>query len=51
MVFPLVAGGGKRLFGATSGKKRLRLVDSKAVGDGVPTHTCEPDRSAPGGAG
>jgi dihydrofolate reductase len=35
MVFPLVLGGGKRLFGETSDKKRLRLRDSKVVGDGV----------------
>lgn len=35
MVFPVVLGTGKRLFGATSDKKRLRLVDSKTVGDGV----------------
>jgi dihydrofolate reductase len=35
MVFPVVLGSGKRLFGETSDKKRLRLVDSKVVGDGV----------------
>jgi dihydrofolate reductase len=35
MVFPVVLGSGKRLFGETSGKKPLRLVDSKVVGDGV----------------
>jgi dihydrofolate reductase len=35
MVFPVVLGTGKRLFGATSGKKRLHLVDSRTVGDGV----------------
>jgi dihydrofolate reductase len=35
MVFPVVLGNGKRLFGDTSDKKRLRLVDSKTVGDGV----------------
>jgi dihydrofolate reductase len=35
MVFPLVLGSGKRLFGETSDKKALRLVDSKVVGDGV----------------
>jgi len=35
MVFPVVLGGGKRLFGQTADKKRLRLVDSRAVGDGV----------------
>jgi dihydrofolate reductase len=35
MVFPVVLGRGKRLFGETSDKKPLRLVDSKIVGDGV----------------
>jgi dihydrofolate reductase len=35
MVFPVVLGTGKRLFGETSSKKPLRLVDSKVVGDGV----------------
>jgi dihydrofolate reductase len=35
MVFPVVLGSGKRLFGDTSGKKRLQLVDSRTVGDGV----------------
>jgi dihydrofolate reductase len=35
MVFPVVLGSGKRLFGQTSAKKPLRLVDSRTVGDGV----------------
>ena len=35
MVFPVILGSGKRLFGETSDKKSLRLVDSKIVGDGV----------------
>jgi dihydrofolate reductase len=35
MVFPVVLGSGKRLFGETSDKKPLRLVDSRVVGDGV----------------
>jgi dihydrofolate reductase len=35
MVFPVVLGNGKQLFGETSDKKRLRLVDSRSVGDGV----------------
>jgi dihydrofolate reductase len=35
MVFPVVLGRGKRIFGETSGKKPLRLSDSKTVGDGV----------------
>jgi len=35
MVFPVVLGDGKRLFGETSDKKTLKLTDSRAVGDGV----------------
>jgi len=35
MVYPVVLGSGKRLFGETSDKKTLRLVESKVVGDGV----------------
>jgi dihydrofolate reductase len=35
MVFPVVLGSGKRLFGEVSDKKPLRLADSKTVGDGV----------------
>ncbi len=35
MVFPVVLGTGKRLFGETSDKKRLRLTGSQTVGDGV----------------
>ena len=35
MVFPVVLGSGKRLFGETSDKKPLQLADSKTVGDGV----------------
>ncbi len=41
MVFPVVLGRGKRLFGETSDKKRLRLTDSKAVGDGITILTYE----------
>jgi dihydrofolate reductase len=35
MVFPVILGQGKRLFGETSDKKSLRLAESKTVGDGV----------------
>jgi dihydrofolate reductase len=35
MVFPVVLGSGKRLFGETADKKSFRLADSKIVGDGV----------------
>jgi dihydrofolate reductase len=35
MVFPVVLGTGKRLFGETSEAKRLALKESQVVGDGV----------------
>ena len=44
MVFPVVLGTGKRLFGETSDKKPLRLTDTKIVGDGVAILTYEPAR-------
>jgi dihydrofolate reductase len=44
MVFPVVLGSGKRLFGETGDKKPLRLVDSKVVGDGVTILIYEPVR-------
>jgi dihydrofolate reductase len=42
MVFPVLLGEGKRLFGDVSEKKRLRLADSRVVGDGVALLTYEP---------
>src|SRR5687767_11399328 len=44
MVFPVVLGSGKRLFGETSDKKPLRLTESKTVGDGVEILVYEPTR-------
>jgi dihydrofolate reductase len=35
MVYPVIVGAGKRLFAETSGTKRLELVETKTVGDGV----------------
>jgi dihydrofolate reductase len=35
MIFPVVLGTGKRVFGEYSDKKPMRLVESKTVGDGV----------------
>jgi len=35
MVYPVVLGKGKRLFGSTTAKKRMRLQSSRLVGDGV----------------
>ncbi len=34
-VYPVVLGAGERLFGETSDKKPMRLVDAKTVGDGL----------------
>ena len=49
MVFPVVLGSGKRLFGETADKKRLRLVDSKSVGEGVEILVYERRGPEPGG--
>jgi len=46
MVFPVVLGTGKRLFGDPGEKKTLRLVDCKVVGDGVVILTYAPARAA-----
>jgi dihydrofolate reductase len=35
MVFRVVLGSGKRLFGETADKKPLKLAGSKTVGDGI----------------
>jgi dihydrofolate reductase len=37
MVFPIVVGYGKRLFGDTSGTRKLKLAEANTVGDGVLT--------------
>jgi len=44
MVFPVVLGAGRRLFGETSDKKTLRLTDHQIVGDGVAILVYEPAR-------
>jgi dihydrofolate reductase len=44
MIYPVVLGTGKRLFGETSDKRRQRLTDSKTVGDGITTCIYEPAR-------
>ena len=46
MVFPVVLGAGERLFGETSDKKPMRLVDTRTVGDGLAYLTYEPVRDA-----
>jgi dihydrofolate reductase len=48
MVFPVVLGAGKRLFGDTSDKKPLRLSASRVVGDGVAIMVYEPARARDG---
>jgi dihydrofolate reductase len=35
MIYPVIVGAGKRLFAETSETKRLRLVESKTVNDGI----------------
>jgi dihydrofolate reductase len=42
LIHPVVVGAGQRLFGETSDRKLLRLVDTRAVGEGVVIHTYEP---------
>jgi dihydrofolate reductase len=42
MIYPVVLGAGERLFGETSDKKPMRLVDSRTVGDSIPFLTYEP---------
>ena len=44
MVFPVVLGSGKGLFGETNDKKPLKLTSSKTVGDGVAILVYEPAR-------
>ena len=41
MVFPVLLGTGRRLFGELSDRKTMRLADSKTVGDGVAILTYE----------
>ncbi len=46
MIYPVVLGAGERLFGKTSDKKPMRLVNNRTVGDGVAFLTYEPVRDA-----
>ena len=41
VVFPVVLGAGERLFGTTSDKKPMRLLDTKTIGDGLAFLTYE----------
>jgi dihydrofolate reductase len=44
MVFPVILGSGKRLFGEMDAKKSMKLVSSQTVGDGVGILIYEPKR-------
>jgi dihydrofolate reductase len=46
MVYPVLLGSGKRLFSEGGDKMKLRLVDSRVVGDGVAILIYEPARGA-----
>ena len=46
VVFPVVLGAGERLFGETSDKKPMRLVDTRTIGDGLAFLTYEIVRDA-----
>ena len=45
-VYPVVLGAGERLFGETSDKKPMRLVDIRTIGDGLAFLTYEFVRDA-----
>jgi dihydrofolate reductase len=51
MIYPVVLGAGARLFGETSDKKPMRLVDTQTVGDGIAILTYEPVRDPEQAAG
>jgi dihydrofolate reductase len=46
VIFPVILGAGQRLFGETSGKRPLRLVDSTTIGHGLAFVTYEVVRDA-----
>jgi dihydrofolate reductase len=46
MIYPVVLGAGARLFGETSDKKPMRLLDTQTVGDGIAILTYELVRDA-----
>ena len=45
-VYPVVLGAGERLFGETTDKRSLRLLDTRTIGDGLAYLTYERDRDA-----
>jgi dihydrofolate reductase len=46
MIYPFVLGAGERLFGETSDRKPMRLVDTRTVGDSLAFLTYQPVRDA-----
>jgi dihydrofolate reductase len=46
IIYPVVLGAGARLFGETSDKRPMRLVDAQTVGDGIAILTYERARDA-----
>lgn len=50
-VFPVVLGSGERLFGDTSEKQPMRLVDAKVIDGGIAVLTHELVRATPPGVG
>jgi dihydrofolate reductase len=46
MVYPVVLGAGDRLFGEASDKTSMRLMDTRAIGDGLAFFTYEIVRDA-----
>jgi dihydrofolate reductase len=47
MIYPFVLGAGESLFGETGGKKSMRLVDTRTVGENLAFLTYQPARNAP----
>jgi dihydrofolate reductase len=45
-IYPVVLGAGERLFGETSDKKPMRLVDTPTLGDSIAYVTYEPVRDS-----
>jgi dihydrofolate reductase len=45
-IFPVVLGAGERLFGQTSGKKPMRLINARTLGDDIVLLTYKPVRDA-----
>ena len=46
MIYPVVLGAGEPLFGETSDKKPMRLINIRTIGDGLAFLTYQPVRDA-----